>query len=93
MSATAKKYERLDFRVTPDAKDLISRAASQAGQEVSEFVLSRIIPEARRILDDEQRIALRNKAWRQFMALVESPPKPNKRLIEAIRASAEHEES
>jgi uncharacterized protein (DUF1778 family) len=40
------KSEQLQIRVTPEQKDRLRRLARQAGQDVSAYVLSRVVPEA-----------------------------------------------
>lgn len=93
MAASGKKYSRLDFRIAPESKEILAQAAALSGQELSEFVLSRVLPEARRLVADEHRVVLRHEAWNKFADLLEAPPKASKRLKAALRKSSESDEA
>ena len=41
----ARKTAQLQIRVTPEEKRTIQRLAKQAGQDISSWVLSRVLPE------------------------------------------------
>lgn len=92
MGATGKKYSRLDFRITPEAKEMLAQAAALSGQELSEFVLSRVLPEAKRLVADEERIVLRHASWTKFAELLEAPPKASSRLKAALRKAVDRDE-
>lgn len=46
------KTEQLQIRVTPRQKAVLQRAAKQAGQSVSEYVLARVLPSGRDRLEE-----------------------------------------
>lgn len=52
MSATTSKSEQLQIRVTREQKERIKSAAAEAGQDVSTWVLARIVPASGEALRD-----------------------------------------
>ena len=81
----AAKREALNLRIRPQVRELIDRAAELAGKNRTDFVLDA----ARRAAEDTlvDRIILRvsPKAYRQSLARLDAPPKPNKRLLRSMQ--------
>jgi len=71
---------RINLRTSPEAKALIERAAAVMGSTVSGFMLQNAYEAARRILADEDTLTMSQKAFDQFVATCEAPPKPTKAL-------------
>lgn len=78
------KDERIDVRVSAEFKALFARAAALSGMSLSSFVLEAARTQAIRLIDEHERVLLNDEARDQFMALLASPPAPNK----ALRAAA-----
>lgn len=80
MSPTHLRSEKLDLRLSPLAKQTISRAAAAAQRSVSDFVLESALSRARETLTDRQRFGLNAEQWEAFMTALDAPPRHHARL-------------
>ena len=80
MSKTATRSEKLDLRLTPDAKRTLNAAAAASQRSVNEFVLESALARAAETLPDRRRFELDSKQWEQFQAALDAPPRPLPRL-------------
>jgi uncharacterized protein (DUF1778 family) len=74
------RSERVDLRMTPEAKRTLQRAAAVANKTVTEFLLDSGLNAAVATLADRRVFVLDDDRWAQFMAELASPPKDNPRL-------------
>lgn len=74
------RTEKLDLRLTPDAKRRLQIAAAAAHRSVSEFVLESALARAEETLADRRHFGLDAAAWTAFMAALDAPPRPMPRL-------------
>jgi uncharacterized protein (DUF1778 family) len=79
MAATVRS-EKLDLRLTPEAKQMLGAAARAARRSVSEFVLESALSRAQETLPDRQRFGLDAARWEAFVMALEAPPRPLPRL-------------
>ena len=79
MSTTART-EKLDLRVTPQAKQRIAAAAQAEQRSVSEFVLQSALERADETLADRRVFSLNAEQWAKFQAALDAPPRDNPRL-------------
>lgn len=84
-TARKKKVARIDFRVSVDQKIKIQKAVDVRGEKLSEFILSRVMPEVEQILTEQERVVLNNKAWQSFMDLLEKPAPASSALKAAMK--------
>lgn len=84
----ASKREALNLRVKPQVRELIDRAAELAGKNRTDFVLDAARRAAEDTLLDRTVFTVSPRAYRQFLARLDAPPKPNKRLLKSMRTSA-----
>ena len=82
------KREALNLRIKPQVRELIDRAAQLAGKNRTDFVLDAARRAAEDTLLDRTLITVSPKAYRQFLARLDAPPKPNKRLLKTMQARA-----
>jgi uncharacterized protein (DUF1778 family) len=81
MSAQPRtQSERLDFRVTPEHKSLIERAASAQGQTVSSFASAALIKAADEVLQNEAARTLSTRDSQRFLHMLAAPARPNAAL-------------
>ena len=80
MSSRATRSEKLDLRLTPDAKMALQTAAAASNRSVSEFVLESALARADEALADRRSFGLNAAQWREFMAALDAPPRPLPRL-------------
>jgi uncharacterized protein (DUF1778 family) len=69
------RSEKLDLRLTPEAKRTLNIAAAAAGRSVSEFVLESALSRAEETLADRRHFGLDAERWEAFMAALEAPPR------------------
>ena len=63
----------------------LEQAADLLGSTVNQFVVQTAYMEAQRVLERESVIRLSQKDARKVLSLLDSPPKPNRRLKAAVK--------
>jgi uncharacterized protein (DUF1778 family) len=76
MSAKITRSEKLDLRLTRQAKRALQTAAAVSHRFVSEFVLESALARADEALADRRSFALHATQWKAFLATLDSPPQP-----------------
>ena len=71
---THTRSEKLDLRLTPDAKQTIVAAANAADRSVSDFVLESALAQAATTLADRNRFGLSAEQWVAFQNALDAPP-------------------
>jgi uncharacterized protein (DUF1778 family) len=77
---TRKRSEKLDLRLTPEAKETIYAAAAAADRSVSDFVLESVLSQAEQTLADRQRFGLDATQWSAFLEALDRPARELPRL-------------
>jgi uncharacterized protein (DUF1778 family) len=85
---TPTRSARLEARITPDALDIVKRAAEIQGRSVSDFVVTAVQEAALRTIDDTQLIRLSVEDQRSFVAALLDPPPLNPAMDRARQAHA-----
>lgn len=83
--ARTTRSEKLDLRLTPQAKRVLQHAAAASHKTVSDFVLESALARADRVLAERQVFRLDAKQWAAFQAALDAPPKPRPRLARLLR--------
>jgi uncharacterized protein (DUF1778 family) len=76
-SLTEARSERVDLRMTPEAKRTLQQAAAVLNKTVSEFLLDSGLNAALDALADRRVFQLDAKRWNEFMKALTRPPKDN----------------
>ena len=76
----ATRSEKLDLRLTPEAKRALQAAASTLDHSLSEFVLESALARADEALADRRTFILGADQWKAFVAALDAPPRPLPRL-------------
>jgi len=84
----AAKREALNIRIKPRVRELIDRAAELAGKNRTDFVLDAARRAAEDTLLDRTVFTVSPQAYRQFLARLDAPPRPNKRLLKSMQTPA-----
>ena len=79
MSSTARS-EKLDLRLTPEAKRRITAAAEAQQRSVTDFVLQSALERADEALANRTRFLLSTEDWEKFHAALDAPPRDLPRL-------------
>jgi uncharacterized protein (DUF1778 family) len=82
--ATKTRSEKLDLRLTPEAKQTLQAAAVAQSRSVSEFVLESALAKAAETLPDRQHFGLDAERWSAFVAALDAPPRPLPRLAKLL---------
>jgi uncharacterized protein (DUF1778 family) len=77
---TIVRSERVDLRMTPEAKRTLQRAAAVSSKTLTEFLLDTGLTAAAETLADRRVFQLDKKRWAAFMAALEAPPRNNSSL-------------
>jgi len=85
MPKTATRSDKLDLRLTPEAKRTLHAAARATRRSVSEFVLESALARAAETLPDRQHFELDAGRWQAFLAALDAPPRKLPRLTRLLR--------
>lgn len=80
MSSRTLRSEKLDLRLTRNAKTALQAAAAASNRSVSEFVLESALARADEALADRRIFGLAAPQWKAFLAALDAPPRPLPRL-------------
>ena len=82
--ANATRSEKLDLRLTPEAKRVLHAAAQASRRSVSDFVLESALARAEETLPDRHHFGLDAARWQAFLAMLDAPPRPLPRLTRLL---------
>jgi uncharacterized protein (DUF1778 family) len=74
------RSEKLDIRITPEAKQILQQAAKQRHTTISQFVLESALDSATAVLAERSRFTLDAEQWEAFRAALDAPPRRHPRL-------------
>ena len=78
--STTTRSEKLDLRLTPQAKQRIFAAAEAQRRTVSEFVLQSALERADETLAEQRSFILSPQKWEAFQAALDAPPRDIPRM-------------
>jgi uncharacterized protein (DUF1778 family) len=78
--------KRITARVSDSVRMTLEQAAELSGATVNQFVVQTAYQEAQRLIERESVIRLSQKDARKVLSLLDQPPKPNKRMKDAVKA-------
>jgi uncharacterized protein (DUF1778 family) len=81
----ALKSEKLDLRLTPEAKQVLQSAAAASRRSVSDFVLESALSRAEEALADRRTFGLNAEAWKAFVAALDAAPRRLPRMETLLR--------
>lgn len=79
MPSSPLRREKLDWRLTPGAKQTL-RGAVAAQRSVTDFVLESALASAAETLADRRSFQLDPEQWEAFLAALDAPPQLHPRL-------------
>ena len=80
MPTPSNRSEKLDIRLTPQAKQILQQAARERHTSISQFVLQSALSTASEVLAERSRLGLNAEQWEAFMAVLDAPPRRHPRL-------------
>jgi uncharacterized protein (DUF1778 family) len=78
--SAARKDDLIQIRASAATKAILNRAAAMRGQKLSEFMLESARARAEETILDQRLFALDDKAYEEFLALLDAPARPDKAL-------------
>lgn len=79
-SAASRKDDLIQIRASASTKAILNRAAALRGQKLSEFMLDSARTRAEETILDQRLFALDDETYKTFLAMLDSPAKPDKAL-------------
>ena len=88
MPSTAAREDRIELRTTKEEKRLLAAAAAYERLDVTSFIMRTVLPAARDVVDQAERIVLSERDTVRVSELLDNPPKPTPALVAAARRRA-----
>jgi uncharacterized protein (DUF1778 family) len=85
MARAPTESGRIELRIKPREKALLSRAAALEHEDLTGFILRTVLPAAERIIERTERLELSERDTLRVLELLESPPKPSAKLRRAAK--------
>ncbi|MCC6919834.1 MAG: DUF1778 domain-containing protein [Alphaproteobacteria bacterium] len=86
--STTLRSESLTIRIKPAERSLLDRAAKIANKTRTDFVLDAARKAAEETLLERTYFTMAPDAFREFVRLLDEPPKPNPNLVKSLTARA-----
>ena len=77
---------RVELRLKPEDKILLTRAAALERLDLTSFILRSVLPRAQEVISDSEKLKLSERDSLLVLDLLENPPEPSARLLRAARA-------
>ena len=87
MTTAHARTEKLDLRLSADAKRRLKMAAAASQRSVSDFVLESALARADEALPDRRRFTLDDEAWAEFQQALDAPVRALPRLARLLSDS------
>lgn len=85
MATTLQRSDKLDIRISPDAKRMLQEAARERHTTISQFVIDSALGAAREALAERSRIGLSSEDWAAFQAALDAPPERHPRMERLLK--------
>ena len=85
MPARTTRNEKLDLRLTRQAKKTLQAAAAVSRRSVRQFVLESALARADEALAGRRIFSLNDAQWKAFLAALDAPPRPLPRLERLLK--------
>lgn len=77
---------RIELRIPSEQKAVLTRAAALENLDLTGFIMRTVLPEAQAVVERAERIKLSEQDTLFLLDLLENPPAPTERLIQAFKA-------
>ena len=78
----------LNLRIKPEDRNLIDLAAQATGKNRTDFILEAARKAAEDALLERTMFLVSPEAYSEFIALLDAPPQPNKKLLKTMKTPA-----
>jgi len=80
MPTQTNRSEKLDIRITPEAKQILQQAAKERHTSISQFVLESALNSASAVLAERSQFMLDAGQWEAFLTAMDAPPRRHARM-------------
>lgn len=77
---------RVELRLRPEDKALLTKAASLKRLDLTGYILRSLLPQAQADIAEAERLVLSERDSLRVLELLENPPAPPERLVRAAKA-------
>jgi len=81
MASRTTRTEKLDLRLTREARLVLKASAAASRRSVGKFVVESALAPADEALADWRSFGLNATQWKAFVAALDAPPRPLPRLV------------
>jgi len=81
----SNRDDRIELRTTRDEKRLLTAAAAHERLDVTSFIMRAVLPVARDVVEQAERLSLSKRDSLRVLDLLENPPAPTPALLAAAR--------
>ena len=85
MATSLQRSDKLDIRISPEAKRVLQEAARERHTTISQFVIDSALGTAREVLAERTRIGLSLEDWAAFQAALDAPPQRHPRMERLLK--------
>lgn len=85
MTTKTTRTEKLDLRLTPEAKRILASAAAAERRSITDFVLDSALGRAEETLADRRSFHLDAERWQAFVAALDAPVRDMPRMGKLLR--------
>ena len=86
MPRTLSENGRVELRLRPEDKAVLTRAAAIKRRDLTGYILETVLPKAEADIAEFERLPLTERDSLRVLALLESPPAAPDRLVRAAKA-------
>ena len=84
-STRVTREGRIELRATNEEKRLLATAAGYERLDVTSFIMRTVLPRAREVVEQAERVVLSERDTVRVLDMLENPPKPTPALMAAAR--------
>jgi len=84
--AAVEDNSRMSLRIPPEEKAILLRAAALKRTDLTDFVRQNVLSAARAVIQEAEHLDLSERDSLRVLAFLETPPKPNARLLAAAKS-------
>lgn len=85
---SSQRSDKLDIRISPEAKRMLQEAARERHTTISEFVIDSALSAAQEVLAERTRMGLTSRQWAAFMAALDAPAQRHPRMERLVKEPA-----
>jgi uncharacterized protein (DUF1778 family) len=84
-TSSSQRSDKLDIRISPEAKRILQEAARERHTTISQFVVDSALVAANEVLAERTRIGLDSAQWAAFMTALDAPPRTHPRMSRLLK--------